>query len=315
MATGPSEWSTGLPYPGTGGIVEASLSSSSNEERPGQERIKRPHNAWIIYRTEKSREIRDAFLQGLLPAMPSSSSAHAHLLGSGTTPKREADLSKYLAAMWKAEPPNVKEHYSGRAKAEREAHLQKHPGYRFQPRKLARSRTMNSLSSLAQQQPSSDHIWPTLALHGDNSAASKLRRAPRSRTADGLGSHLHSEGSEYTSSQASASDLDSRSSSDKDARDQHAYRSQHGPSHSHTGPAFDQNAAPAGSYPAAWQDVHMSSTIPNVQLPSMGSGTASYPGRQRSSTDGQGLGMVSAHPNQHPAQLSPVYARNPMCES
>ncbi|KAL9940915.1 hypothetical protein V8E36_000403 [Tilletia maclaganii] len=134
----------------SGSRTAASASASTSAQ--GGERVKRPHNAWIIYRTEKSRELRDAFLQGLLPAPPTS--AHTHLLGRGTTPKREADLSKYLAALWKNEDPKIKEQYTERARKEREAHLQRHPGYRFQPRKQGRNRNASAPTSTAQSRVS-----------------------------------------------------------------------------------------------------------------------------------------------------------------
>ncbi|KAE8219206.1 hypothetical protein CF319_g7057 [Tilletia indica] len=191
MAAGPPDWQGGYQVPSpTQTRVEG---EAANEPRSsGPERIKRPHNAWIIYRTEKSRELRDSFLQGLLPtaaassssSSSSSSSNHAHLLGTGATPKREADLSKYLAAMWKNETPEVKEKYAERARAEREAHLQRHPGYRFQPRKLARSRTLHSAPMSTAQDRANEKDW-VASNHRSGVHPQGRSNVPRSHTADG----------------------------------------------------------------------------------------------------------------------------------
>ncbi|KAK0539024.1 hypothetical protein OC835_001270 [Tilletia horrida] len=156
MAAGHPTW-RGDPL-GVGPSQPRSHIGPTSEPAPSKERVKRPHNAWIIYRTEKSRELRDSFLQGLLP--PPASGGHTHLLGAGTTPKREADLSKYLAAMWKSESPEVKEKYAERARAEREAHLQKYPGYRFQPRKPTRIKTVQGNVAGAPGSRASPRDWP-----------------------------------------------------------------------------------------------------------------------------------------------------------
>ncbi|KAK7057403.1 HMG box domain-containing protein [Favolaschia claudopus] len=66
----------------------------------------RPPNAWILYRAEKSKTI---------------------------TRKAQADVSKEIAAMWKAELPHVRAEYERRADIKKAEHAAMYPDYRFQP--------------------------------------------------------------------------------------------------------------------------------------------------------------------------------------
>ncbi|KZT67208.1 hypothetical protein DAEQUDRAFT_647037, partial [Daedalea quercina L-15889] len=74
----------------------------------------RPPNAWILYRSDKLRELtarRD----------PSA-------------PKRlQADISKEIADLWKAEDPEVRHEYERIADIKKQEHAAAYPGYKFQP--------------------------------------------------------------------------------------------------------------------------------------------------------------------------------------
>ncbi|EJD52624.1 hypothetical protein AURDEDRAFT_111255 [Auricularia subglabra TFB-10046 SS5] len=78
--------------------------------------IPRPPNAWILYRSDKVRQLESE-------AGPSK-------------PRRpQAEISKEIAAMWKAEPNDVLTYWSGKAEIEKALHAVKYPNYRFTPRK------------------------------------------------------------------------------------------------------------------------------------------------------------------------------------
>ncbi|KAF7375984.1 HMG box domain-containing protein [Mycena sanguinolenta] len=66
----------------------------------------RPPNAWILYRAEKSK-----------------------IIGR----KAQADVSKEISAMWKAEPAHIRAEYERRADIKKAEHAAMYPDYRFQP--------------------------------------------------------------------------------------------------------------------------------------------------------------------------------------
>lgn len=90
-------------------------STSHGSDTPA--RTPRPPNAWIIYRSEKFRTI---------PPPP-----------PGTAPQLQANVSKIVAAMWKAEPPTVRAHYERLSDIMKIEHQLKNPGYHFRPRTKA----------------------------------------------------------------------------------------------------------------------------------------------------------------------------------
>jgi hypothetical protein len=49
----------------------------------------------------------------------------------------QADISKLIAAMWKNEQPEVRQHYEALSDMKKAEHLALYPGYRFQPMKKA----------------------------------------------------------------------------------------------------------------------------------------------------------------------------------
>ncbi|KAH9924918.1 uncharacterized protein B0H18DRAFT_856825, partial [Fomitopsis serialis] len=74
----------------------------------------RPPNAWILYRSDKLREL----------------TAHR----DPSAPKRlQADISREIGLMWKSENPEVKHEYERIADIKKQEHSQMFPGYKFQP--------------------------------------------------------------------------------------------------------------------------------------------------------------------------------------
>jgi hypothetical protein len=75
----------------------------------------RPPNAWILYRSDKLRE--------LPPTAP------------GIPRRAQAEVSKLISNMWKTESEDVRTQYERRADAKKAEHQAMYPGYRFQPMK------------------------------------------------------------------------------------------------------------------------------------------------------------------------------------
>lgn len=84
----------------------------------------RPANAWILYRSDKMKDIP--------PALP------------GQARRPQADISKLIAAMWKAESPEVRQRYEAMSDLKKAEHLAMYPGYRFQPMKKAEKEKMRA---------------------------------------------------------------------------------------------------------------------------------------------------------------------------
>ncbi|GAA5891310.1 hypothetical protein JCM8208_002581 [Rhodotorula glutinis] len=83
--------------------------------------IPRPPNSFFLYRSARLKE--------LSAARDVSDSAKP----------QQAELSRHIAAMWKAESVEVREMYARRAAEEKEAHAQRYPDYAFRPKPARRS--------------------------------------------------------------------------------------------------------------------------------------------------------------------------------
>ncbi|KAH8828117.1 hypothetical protein DL96DRAFT_1148477 [Flagelloscypha sp. PMI_526] len=88
---------------------EGSGAGSSGTKAP------RPPNSWIIYRSDKMREM----------TQPRQKAG-----GKGMT---QADLSRVIANMWKTETDAVRGEYERRAEIKKAEHYARFPNYRFQP--------------------------------------------------------------------------------------------------------------------------------------------------------------------------------------
>lgn len=75
----------------------------------------RPANAWILYRSDKIKE---------LPPVP-----------PGAPRRPQSDVSKMISRMWKEETDAVKAIYEKRAELKKAEHQARYPNYRFQPAK------------------------------------------------------------------------------------------------------------------------------------------------------------------------------------
>ncbi|KAI0072715.1 HMG-box, partial [Panus rudis PR-1116 ss-1] len=70
----------------------------------------RPRNPFIIFRSAHAASVREQM--------------------RGST---QADISKYISALWAACSPTEKAHYERMAALEKEEHERKYPDYKFRP--------------------------------------------------------------------------------------------------------------------------------------------------------------------------------------
>lgn len=96
----------------------------------GREQVKRPLNAFMLYRKDKQTEI------------PTSN---------------HQSVSRIIGAMWKSESADVKAKYNGLAQKERERHRQLYPGYKYSPKKRINKdkkvrRTMSQAAHVKRQE-------------------------------------------------------------------------------------------------------------------------------------------------------------------
>lgn len=87
----------------------ASTHPRTNETRL---RIRRPPNAWILYRTEKSQTLRKQ-----QPKLSNN------------------EVSQILSQRWHSEPAEVRAHYKSLAAERKRQHRQEYPDYQYRPRR------------------------------------------------------------------------------------------------------------------------------------------------------------------------------------
>lgn len=96
--------------------------SSVSKAQAAKARVPRPPNAWILYRSEKSQEIKDWRAQ-----LQESRGENLNGKGTKTSRQRQADMSREIAQMWKCESPQVKEHYVRLSEQMRQEHRRRYP--------------------------------------------------------------------------------------------------------------------------------------------------------------------------------------------
>lgn len=124
-------YSTPPPYSSVNpNMVGPIRTADSREESkgPSGSQPPRPPNAWILYRSDKLRE--------LPPQTP------------GAPRRAQADISKQISQMWKTESEIVRAEYEFRANQKKTEHQEKYPNYRFQPVKRAEKERMREEKKL-----------------------------------------------------------------------------------------------------------------------------------------------------------------------
>ncbi|KAI0331198.1 HMG-box [Cubamyces sp. BRFM 1775] len=87
--------------------------TTTGKSRKAAQQPPRPPNAWLIYRSEKVKE--------LLQRLPEGAVLH------------QSEASRFIGPMWASEPREVRAEFERRAEAAKEEHARLYPGYRYQP--------------------------------------------------------------------------------------------------------------------------------------------------------------------------------------
>ncbi|KAI8975892.1 high mobility group box domain-containing protein, partial [Trametes punicea] len=85
-----------------------SRKAASSEKPP------RPPNAWILYRTARLKQIRSYQKEG-------------------QPPLKQADISRTIGDMWKAEPDHVRKQFEKEAEIAKAKHAEQYPNYKYKP--------------------------------------------------------------------------------------------------------------------------------------------------------------------------------------
>lgn len=147
----PSEASVPDTFASESSIAASSASASSSPVRPSTRRrrstaadiherrpkkgdedyIKRPENAFILFRRKCVQERNDA-----------RDAAGIDAESGATVPRRQrqADLSKAISAQWKALSADEKQYWESLAKEKKEEHAKLHPDYVYRPVRVKKSK-------------------------------------------------------------------------------------------------------------------------------------------------------------------------------
>ncbi|KAL9939759.1 hypothetical protein V8E36_001576 [Tilletia maclaganii] len=102
-------------------------------------KIPRPPNSFMLYRADKSRDASamgmEMFYTQLSTVAPVSDTARMRTRGA---------ISRDFAAMWRAEPAAVRQHYKEAAERCKAEHLERYPHYRYRPVRKASIRDPTS---------------------------------------------------------------------------------------------------------------------------------------------------------------------------
>ncbi|OSD01293.1 hypothetical protein PYCCODRAFT_1468729 [Trametes coccinea BRFM310] len=79
------------------------------------EKVPRPPNAWILYRTARLKEMKAASKDGECSV-------------------KQADFSRIIGEMWKNEKDSVKKEFEKAAEIAKQKHAKKYPGYKYKPK-------------------------------------------------------------------------------------------------------------------------------------------------------------------------------------
>ncbi|SPO30424.1 related to HMG-box transcription factor [Ustilago trichophora] len=98
----------------------------------------RPPNAWILYRSQKFREIQQT--------RDSQSRS-----GASEKPKSQAEISRIISQMWQNESTAVKQEFEALADEKKLAHQRMYPTYRYRPKKKVKSSKQSAATTAASQ--------------------------------------------------------------------------------------------------------------------------------------------------------------------
>lgn len=112
----------------------------------------RPPNAWILYRSEKFREIQQ-------------SRNEQSRSGSSEKPKSQAEISRIVSQMWQNETSAVKQKFEALADEKKLAHQRMYPTYRYRPKKKGKGAKQSPANQSSDKSPGNSHS-PTKEAYG-----------------------------------------------------------------------------------------------------------------------------------------------------
>lgn len=115
-----------------------------------QETPPRPPNSWILYRSAKVRELK---ARQEATAGKQTAKSPPQRAGKLTTSHMvlQAEVSRIVSDMWKAEGEEVKQYYSDLAKEKKRSHQVMFPDYKFRPRRQRSSSSKAKATTAANQ--------------------------------------------------------------------------------------------------------------------------------------------------------------------
>lgn len=138
-------------YPQTS--LDAQRKAQQHRSEPAEPHTPRPPNAWILYRSQKFREIQQI--------RESQSRA-----GSSEKPKSQAEISRIISQMWQNETTEVKQKFEALADEKKLAHQRMYPTYRYRPKKKAKGGKQNATIQHNDQRQVSDGNSTKRETHG-----------------------------------------------------------------------------------------------------------------------------------------------------
>ncbi|KAJ1024159.1 hypothetical protein NDA16_002998 [Ustilago loliicola] len=116
-----------------------------NRAEAAEPHTPRPPNAWILYRSQKFREIQQ-------------NRNEQSRSGSSEKPKSQAEISKMISQMWQNEKSSVKQKFEALADEKKLAHQRMYPTYRYRPKKKGKNAKQNSANQSSDQSPPNSHL-------------------------------------------------------------------------------------------------------------------------------------------------------------
>ncbi|SPC66444.1 related to HMG-box transcription factor [Ustilago sp. UG-2017b] len=147
------------------GLSDAQRKDSGRAEA-AEPHTPRPPNAWILYRSEKFREIQQ-------------SRNERSRSGSSEKPKSQAEISKMISQMWQNETSVVKQKFEALADEKKLAHQRMYPTYRYRPKKKGKTAKQAAASQNSDRSPSDGHSPSKKETDGSFSGGYQERYSPR----------------------------------------------------------------------------------------------------------------------------------------
>lgn len=124
--------------------------STSRPKRGDKDYVKRPDNAFILFRRKWCKDRASVSPPSSMASGPPSPDPPSLAASAPGEKQRQADLSKTIAQQWKALSPEDRLYWGNLAKEKKREHETLHPNYVFRPRRFgSKNRSSASASGLS----------------------------------------------------------------------------------------------------------------------------------------------------------------------